>query len=283
MKVAIPQIKVGERHRKEMGDLDGLAKSIKELGLLQPIGVTEDMTLIFGERRLRACQDILGLDDIEARVIDMPSIVIGENAENEVRKDFTPSERVAIAAAIKEEFTNRRGGDTTEEGQSKRQNFATSSDDAPDLGQRTADFAAKKAGFGNRETLRQAEHVVAKAEPEIVEAMDKGVVSISSAYRAAQKPPEVQREIAKTGKTARDLERDLEKLHRDRAVSEPPAVKVITILNAVGDIANAGMSADEFRKIAFPAQIQRLHRSAIAAYAFLKSFVEVENDQKRAG
>ena len=37
MKVA--DIKVGKRIRKDMGDLDGLAESIRELGLLQPIVV----------------------------------------------------------------------------------------------------------------------------------------------------------------------------------------------------------------------------------------------------
>ena len=37
----ISTIKVGSRHRKDMGDLTSLADSIKEEGLLQPIGVTE--------------------------------------------------------------------------------------------------------------------------------------------------------------------------------------------------------------------------------------------------
>jgi ParB family chromosome partitioning protein len=51
----IANIRVGERHRKDMGDLDGLAASIAEFGgLLQPIVVRPDGTLIAGERRLRA-------------------------------------------------------------------------------------------------------------------------------------------------------------------------------------------------------------------------------------
>lgn len=47
----ISDIKVGNRHRKDMGDLTSLADSIKEKGLLQPIGVTEKLELVFGERR----------------------------------------------------------------------------------------------------------------------------------------------------------------------------------------------------------------------------------------
>ena len=42
-----------------MGDLEGLARSIEEVGLLQPIGITEDGELVFGERRLLAVRDIL--------------------------------------------------------------------------------------------------------------------------------------------------------------------------------------------------------------------------------
>lgn len=53
-KLSVTDIKVGRRHRKDMGDLKSLAQSIKEEGLLQPVGVTSDMKLVFGERRLRA-------------------------------------------------------------------------------------------------------------------------------------------------------------------------------------------------------------------------------------
>ncbi len=70
------------------------------LGLLQPIGITRDNQLVFGERRLLACRDHLGWTMIPARVVDVPSIVSGEYAENEIRKDFSPSEQVAIKRAV---------------------------------------------------------------------------------------------------------------------------------------------------------------------------------------
>ena len=53
----ISQIKIGKRHRKALGDLAALAASI-ESGLLQPIGVTPEMDLIWGYRRLLAYRDI---------------------------------------------------------------------------------------------------------------------------------------------------------------------------------------------------------------------------------
>ena len=50
----IADIKVGNRHRKDMGDLVYLAESIRQEGLLQAIGVTDLLELVFGERRIRA-------------------------------------------------------------------------------------------------------------------------------------------------------------------------------------------------------------------------------------
>ena len=96
----INQITLGERHRKDMGDLATLADSIKTEGLLQPIGVTPQDDLVFGYRRLVACRDILGWTAIDARVVNVTSIGAGEYAENEMRKDFTVSERVAILKAL---------------------------------------------------------------------------------------------------------------------------------------------------------------------------------------
>src|SRR5215813_645641 len=92
-------IVIGERHRKDMGDLAGLAANMEELGLLQAIGVRPDGRLIWGERRLRAAK-LLGWTDIEAKIINIDSIARGEYAENIYRKDFTLSEAVAIKRAL---------------------------------------------------------------------------------------------------------------------------------------------------------------------------------------
>ena len=92
---AISSIKVGERHRREQGDIDGLASSIKSIGLLHPIVIKPNGKLIAGHRRLAACRQ-LGWWDIPVTVIDIDAIVHGEFAENTFRKDFTLSEAVAI-------------------------------------------------------------------------------------------------------------------------------------------------------------------------------------------
>ncbi len=50
----IDDIIVEDRFRKEMGDVDELARSIQSVGLIQPLVLSRDRVLIAGERRLRA-------------------------------------------------------------------------------------------------------------------------------------------------------------------------------------------------------------------------------------
>jgi ParB-like nuclease domain len=66
--MAISDIKVGKRIRKEMGDLKALAESIEDLGLLNPITVDERGCLRAGARRLAACKQ-LGWKRIPVNVV----------------------------------------------------------------------------------------------------------------------------------------------------------------------------------------------------------------------
>jgi N6-adenosine-specific RNA methylase IME4/ParB-like chromosome segregation protein Spo0J len=97
--IDISAIRVGQRHRKDMGDIGALAANIADVGLLHPVVVTPDTRLVTGERRIRAFE-WLGRTRIPARVVDLDEIVRGEFSENAHRKDFLPSEMVAIWRAI---------------------------------------------------------------------------------------------------------------------------------------------------------------------------------------
>jgi N6-adenosine-specific RNA methylase IME4 len=93
--IAIDEIKVGERHRRDLGDVAALAESIRDIGLLHPPVVRSDGALVAGARRLAACT-LLGWSEVPVRIIDLEQIVRGEFAENAHRKDFLPSEIAAI-------------------------------------------------------------------------------------------------------------------------------------------------------------------------------------------
>lgn len=98
----IDNIIVGDRVRKDMGDLATLAASIKQHGLLHPVVVKRDRTLVAGHRRIEAVRH-LGWREIPVTVIDVEDLLSAERDENTERKDFTPTEAVAIGKLIEEQ------------------------------------------------------------------------------------------------------------------------------------------------------------------------------------
>lgn len=107
--IDINQIHVYSRHREDMGDIDSLVKSIKAVGLLQPIVVTHDAMdgyrLVAGARRLEAVKR-MRVTTIPAYVItnlaDARDLLVAERDENTCRKDFTPSEAVALGRELEQ-------------------------------------------------------------------------------------------------------------------------------------------------------------------------------------
>lgn len=99
----VSDIKVGDRYRKDLGDLGPLAESIRAIGLLNPVTVTPDGTLIAGHRRLAACQSI-GMDEVPVHVVDRLSDalsqLLAERDENTCRLEMKPSELVALGIEL---------------------------------------------------------------------------------------------------------------------------------------------------------------------------------------
>ena len=94
MKIKISDIEINERVRKDFLNIDDLADSIKELGLLQPILISNDNQLIAGHRRYLASVK-LGLTEIECNKINPRNELHKldmELAENVKREDFNPME-----------------------------------------------------------------------------------------------------------------------------------------------------------------------------------------------
>jgi ParB/RepB/Spo0J family partition protein len=163
----IADIKIGTRHRKDMGDIAGLARSIADVGLLHPIVIRPDGTLIAGERRLAAFRQ-LERTEIPVTVVDLAEIVSGEFAENAHRKNFTPTEIDAIRRAL-EPIEKQAAKERMSEG-GKGAKVSQPS--------RTTDRIGALAGVSGR-TVEKIAEVVAAAEAEpkkfghLVEEMDK--------------------------------------------------------------------------------------------------------------
>lgn len=102
MKIKLKDIIVGERYRKEFNNLDTLADSIKQFGLIEPIVIDENNKLIAGERRYKA-HCILKLDEIEVKYMNdltEPQKKEIEIEENIRREQFTWQEEVDAKAQL---------------------------------------------------------------------------------------------------------------------------------------------------------------------------------------
>jgi len=104
--IPIESIHATDRSREDMGDLDDLARSIKDKGLIHPLAVQfkdGSYTLLAGGRRLEACK-LAGLDKIPVRIYDEDlsdlqrrSIELEENIR---RKDLNFQEEVNLQREI---------------------------------------------------------------------------------------------------------------------------------------------------------------------------------------
>jgi ParB family chromosome partitioning protein len=156
----IDDIVVGRRHRRDLGDIDALARNIADLGLMHPVVIRPDRFLIAGQRRLEACKQ-LGWGEVPVTVIDVDRAVRGEYAENHFRKSFTPSEYADIAdelEPIERAAAKQRQGERTDKHPGK---FPGSSKG------RAADKVATLVGK-DRKTIEKARAIrdAARAEPD---------------------------------------------------------------------------------------------------------------------
>ena len=204
MLVDIDRIIVGDRIRKDFGDIEELADDIKENGLINPPVVNKEYQLLAGERRLRACR-LLGWPQIEVRMMDTRDAEHELNieiSENDVRKGFTKSERVDYIrrllrieqAKAKERMSD--GGKGVESSTPLRADEAT----------------AQQFGIG-KDTMRRELFIADNAamlDPADFADWDEGKLSTNKAFqriKAAQKQAEKERDKAETD--AAELRRKL--------------------------------------------------------------------------
>lgn len=184
----ISDIEVRDRSRKVLRNLDSLARSIRERGLLHPVVVRHvgrQLVLVAGQRRIEAVRT-LGWTEIPVTVVttlaDEMAALYAEGDENTEREPFTPAEAVEHRRRIREVETQaakeRQGARTDLEPPAK---LAQS----PKPHERTTRArTAKATGYGHA-TLDKAEAIVEAAEDEtqpepVREAAKAAVVNLSA-------------------------------------------------------------------------------------------------------
>ena len=100
-KKPIDEIKVGERARVEMGNIEELKSSIERRGLFHPIIIDDTSMLVAGYRRLTCCRD-LGFKEIDVRLKnDLSEIEKLEiEMEENLHKELTWDEKAVLRARI---------------------------------------------------------------------------------------------------------------------------------------------------------------------------------------
>jgi len=101
---SIDSIRIGSRHRTDLGDIDALAASIERQGLLQPITVTPEGTLVCGARRLAALRQ-LGVRRlnvwVRSGISERLTQLLAEQDDNAFHKELSPTEAATLYREVK--------------------------------------------------------------------------------------------------------------------------------------------------------------------------------------
>ena len=187
----ISEVRVAERIRKDNGGLEELANDIHEHGLINPITVMEQSdggyVLIAGLRRLKAMER-MGAKEIRATVmtaLEADEMLMLEIAENEQRKEFTVSEKLAFAEKLKAVEAEK----AKQRQIRKSSNFVVANRPPQTKHAETGkarDIVAQKAGFTSTTQMRRAQ-AVSESRPDLMEQVDKGEKRSSGAYSDMQR------------------------------------------------------------------------------------------------
>ena len=199
--VALDTITVADRIRKDNGDIEVLAQSIRERGLINPVTIMEQTgggyVLIAGLRRLNAVRS-LGETEIRATVlspIEADESLMLEIAENEQRKEFTMAERLAYAERIKAVEREKAAIRMSIYARSGREeNQGVAGRPHPEQG-RTRDIVAKKAGFTSNQQMRRAA-AIADKRPDLLDKVDRKEMTLTGAFEEVKQSADPQSKTA---------------------------------------------------------------------------------------
>ena len=193
MTVSIAKIKVNANRRAaDAGKVKELAESIQEIGLLNPVTVTENNVLIAGAHRLEAFK-LLGRTEIEANVTAVSGLKakLAEIDENLIRNELHYTERGDLLKERKEIYEELHP-ETKREATLKQNRSA-------ETAERTAksfvDDTSKKAGVSSR-VIHEELQIAKNLEPEVKEIIRMHDIPKTDAIKLARAEPEKQRAVA---------------------------------------------------------------------------------------
>lgn len=266
MLIDIRKIKVTDRIRQDFSCIEELAQDIAENGLINPIVVTSDYQLIAGERRLRAHQ-YLGRQEVEVNIMEVRDYAHHlqlEISENEHRRDFTFSERIAYGKKIEE----------LERIKAKERMSASEKENLPEgeKGQ-VRDIVAEQAGFGSGRNYDKAKFIAEHATAEIIQELDAGLISTHKAFTQTKERMEAaEKAAAEANARAEAAEKEKENLRKQYKDSIPA--------DQLEEAVNAAIERQQEKNEVFIAQKDKEAQAALKARD-VKWKKEIEAEQEK--
>jgi N6-adenosine-specific RNA methylase IME4 len=229
MKINEVKINAGRR-TVDVKKVKELAESIKELGLLNPITVNEDGTLIAGMHRLEACK-LLGYEEIKVNKINLNLLLaeLAEIDENLIRNELhwlESDKQLKRRKAIYEELhPETKQGNTTERAEVKRHNVV--------LQKTFTEDTSDKLGQSQRNIQRsvaRAENIIEEVEDDIKE-LD---ITKTEGTILARFEPEQQKKIIEVKKQKTDF--SIKEIVQEIKKEEKKAVRIELIEQQIEDI-----------------------------------------------
>lgn len=175
---SVASIVVGERHRRDAGDLTPLMDSMKRVGLLQPVTITPDGYLICGYRRLEAAKT-LGWNTlrvwVRSGISDELTRLLAERDENTTHKPLAPLEAAKLyeelLVLVKEDADRRKKATQFRAENDETAGHAGHAESAgPELGslgtarQRASQMVTGTASYNRLEQILEMERVAANRD-----------------------------------------------------------------------------------------------------------------------
>jgi len=216
LKLLDPTKIVDKSLKRDQGDISGLAQSIKENGLLQLPIVNQKGELIIGGRRLEAVK-LLKMKEmpcIEVPTKDRDDEFRKALAENVQRKNFSPSEMVALAKQLRPQIELKR-----KRGRPKKGVKFTP------FREKAREIVASQLNTSWR-TLEKAEEIIASKDKDLIDKMDKDG-KVDAVYKKLKKKQRVEQEpveeVGSEGEQRRvqleqyliQVKKKIEKLNKD--------------------------------------------------------------------
>lgn len=230
-----------------LSDIDDLANSIAEVGLLTPLVIDQHNQVISGNRRFAAIAQLawekVEVIQVEVMPGEAPSLIVHHNKQRVKTQRETLNEyRVLFAQYTK--------------GQGARTDLESTSVDINQSGLRTRDKVAAEI---NVPSGRLAHLVfIEDHNPELIDEIDKGKLTINLAYRWVAKQKKVAKALAATAgkppaptdeftfhqKSSIDMP-ELEDGEVNAIITSPPYWKLRTFTGAAGELGTED-SPEEF-------------------------------------